>query len=207
VYFIFSKSFLKIADIDFPIFSIVGIGFVANLAILVVLTLVSRIEKLRVVILKTCAFILSIFNRKLNKDEFIQKKTERLSLFKEQTSAIISRFYLFCFPSLAYALYMFLSCLAPYVSYLCVSGAHFLFSDCFMFYIASLALTYLINLIPVPGGCVVAEFVFSVVFAPIMGIYLSQTLLLWRFCTYYLPTTINLGTFIFSSIKSSKKSV
>ncbi len=205
VVFVFSKSKLSVINMDFPLFCVVGIGFVANLSILVVLTIVSRIDKLRIAILRAVACVVSIFNRKLNKEEFMQKKTERLNLFKEQTSAIFSKFYLFIFPSLAYVLYMFLSCLAPYVSYLCVSGAGFSFNDCIRFYTCALALTYLVNVIPIPGGCVVAEFVFSVVFAPITGVYLSRTLLLWRFCTYYIPTTINLGIFVVSSIKSTKR--
>ncbi|MBE5731991.1 MAG: hypothetical protein E7353_03050 [Clostridiales bacterium] len=203
--FIFSKAKLNIADMTLPTFTVVGIGFVSNVSIFILLTLISRIDKLRTVILRLLAFIASIFNRKLNKEEFMQKKTERLNLFKEQTSAIFSKFYLFIFPSLAYVLYMFLSCLAPYVSYLCVSGTGFSFNDCIRFYTCALALTYLVNVIPIPGGCVVAEFVFSVVFAPITGVYLSRTLLLWRFCTYYIPTTINLGIFVVSSIKSTKR--
>ncbi len=207
IFLAFSNAKIVINNKYFPAFWIVGVGFGANLSILVALALISRVEKLRIVLLQSLAFLIKIFNRKLNKSEFIQKKTERLVLFKEQTSEIFSRFYLYFIPSILYVTYMFVSCLAPYVSYLCVSGAIFSVAECFKFYILSLAITYLVNIIPLPGGCVVAEFVFSIVFAPITEQFLSQTLLLWRFSTYYIPTIINLAVFIFYSVKSVKQRV
>lgn len=192
---------LYISNLQIPLSVVVGVGFLTNLFVFVSLTLISRIEKLRVGVLAISATLIKIFNRKLDKKEFIQKKTERLQLFKEQTSVVFSEFYKYLFPAISYALYMFVSCLAPYVSYLCVSGATFSLKTCFDFYLRSLATLYLTNVIPVPGGCVVAEFVFSLVFASVAGDFLAQTLLLWRFSTYYIPTIINLLTFTIVSLK------
>jgi uncharacterized membrane protein YbhN (UPF0104 family) len=207
VYLFITGGLLTVENLAVPLYIIVGIGFVANFSVFIFLTLISRIEKMRTAVLFIFASLVKIFKRKLDKVEFIQKKTERLRLFKEQTSAVFSKFYLFLFPAIAYVLYMFVSCLAPYVSYLCVSGAGFSIRTCFSFYLRTLATLYLTNVIPLPGGCVVSEFVFSCVFASVTGDFLAQTLLLWRLSTYYIPTIINLTSFIIYSIKHAKQSV
>lgn len=197
---VFGQS-LYIGEWIVPAYTVVAVGFSANVIICIVLTLVSRFEKLRTLVLTILASIIKIFRKRFDKELFIRQKTDRLQLFKQQTSAVFSDFRLFLFPSIAYAVYMVTSCLAPYVSYLSVTGVAFSLKDCFNFYLLALAVVYLTNVIPVPGGCVVAEFSFSIIFKAVLGKHLAQTLLLWRFCTYYIPTVINLVVFAITSLK------
>ncbi len=205
VYLLFINKTLVIGDLKIPAFAVVGVGFITNFAILVILMILSRVDKLRITVLGVIACIIKIFLRGFNKAEFVQKKTERLALFKEQTSVVFSDFKLFIIPAVLYSIYMFMSCLSPYVSYLLVSGAHFSIKDCFDFYLLSLSMIYLTNVIPVPGGCVVAEFVFAFMFKMIIGNFLAQTLLVWRLSTYYIPTILNLIVFSVNSIKICKR--
>ena len=207
VFFIVNKTTVFVMDVNVPVYLVVSIGFIANLLILVVLTLISRIEKLRTAILTLVACFIKLFSKKFDKAEFVQKKTERLRLFKEQTSAVFSNFKLFIFPAVLYAIYMFLTCLAPYVSYLCVTNTFFSLNDCLQFYVLTLASTYLTNVIPTPGGCAVAEFVFAVVFKLTLKDFLAPTLLLWRVSTYYIPTIINLIIFAFRILLRGRSNV
>lgn len=199
VYLIFHGGYITVGNVSVAEYIVVGIGLTANVFIFLLLTLLSRNEKLRIAVLSLLATITKLFKRNLDKAEFIKKKAERLQLFKEQTSAVFSDFKLFVVPAVAYSIYMFMSCLAPYVSYLLVSGAPFSLKACFKFYILTLGTIYLINIVPIPGGCVASEFVFSIIFAGILGKMLGRVLLLWRFSTYYVPTVLNFIILIFTS--------
>ena len=196
-----------IQGITFPLFLTTTIGFATNLFVFVFLLVLSKNQRLQKSTLLCGYYLLKVFKKGLKREEFISKKSQRLLLFNEQTKAIFSNIKSIILPSILYAFYMIISALSPYICYLTITQNTFNFISCINFYLLSLSAIYLTNIIPVPGGCVVAEYVFSVVFSSLLGDNLSQILLLWRVCTYYLPVIINFIIFLISSLKIKIKPI
>lgn len=196
-----------IQGITFPLFLTTTIGFATNLFVFVFLLVLSKNHRLQNTTLLCAYYLLKVFKRSLKKEDFISKKTQRLILFQEQTKAVFNNLKSIILPSILYAFYMIISSLSPYICYLTITQNSFNFYTCINFYLLSLSAIYLTNIIPVPGGCIVAEYIFSVVFASVLGEQLSQILLLWRVCTYYLPIIINFIIFIICSLKIKTKPI
>ena len=93
----------------------------------------------------------------------------------------------------------------PYITYVLISNVGFSFSDFFFYVMLFQAMSYVTNILPVPGGMIAVEFSFLTVFEPYMGQFVNISLLIYRFFTFILLIVYDFIIFLVFQIFLIKK--
>ena len=86
------------------------------------------------------------------KNAFITEQTLKYEIYREQIKLMPKKTARYILPFFLYIADMFLSASSVYAAYLFSAGTIFSVKEYFSFYIATLAATYITNIIPIPGG-------------------------------------------------------
>ena len=92
----------------------------------------------------------------------------------------------------------------PYIAYLLLTKNSFNLNDYFYCFLLFQAMSYVTNLIPVPGGMLAIEFSFITVFKPFMGDIVNMALLLFRLNTFIIIIIYDFIFFIVFEIIMNK---
>ncbi|MDY6366981.1 MAG: lysylphosphatidylglycerol synthase domain-containing protein, partial [Clostridia bacterium] len=157
-------------------------------------------------VLKITAKAIGKFKKSFDKQKFIDEKSLKLQLFKEQIKIIGKKFYYYLIPSSIYAIYMVFSGSAPYLCYLLISGAAFNIHELLTFYVLYLSSAYITNIVPVPGGAGASEVVFKMIFESVIAsATIGSVLVLWRASTFYFAVIIEIAWYLaFTVVKTVK---
>ena len=165
---------------------VVSLGLIFHIAVFICIVVLAFNRKIQEFSLKLWANFLVKIKRLQTTEDYINEKTQRLNLYKEQITIIGKNFYKYLLPSFTYVIFMLTSCSVQYLSYLLVSGSTFSVATFFTFYTFYLASGYITNIIPVPGGLGTSELLFPLVFASLIpDSQIGAVLVLWRLSTYY----------------------
>ena len=204
VYGMVSKNVVQIGDYQIPLFVFSLIGMALNIFYLAALMLLLYLKRLQEFVIKLEMNILIKLKKIKDKDLWLEQKEIKLKIYKDTADNYWKKFYK-NLPSIAlYFGFMMLINGFPYFSYLVLSKESFSIGNylyCFMLF---QAMSYVTNLIPVPGGMIAIEFSFLTVFKPFMGDIANMALLLYRFCTFILVLIYDFIFFIVFEIIMNK---
>ena len=181
----FSKTVITVNSYEVSLYLVVGVGLFFHIGSLFLVMALAFIKPFQSFCINFVAR-LRFRNRELEREEFSKNQILKYSIYKEQIKLMLKDF-----------LHMYIFSSAIYVSYLLTSSSPFDFSSFISFYLLTLAISYISNVIPIPGGNGSSEALFVVVFPILISSQslLGSTLLLWRLSTYYLPVVF--GLFVF----------
>ena len=205
IYAIVANATVTIGDYTIPLFIFSLIGMVLNILYVVVLMLVLYFRRFQDLI---CCIELKIFLKlKIVKDEvkWLNDKQMKLNIYKETADKFWQQFYKNIPSFLIYYLFMFLLNGFPYITYVLISNVGFSFSDFFFYVMLFQAMSYVTNILPVPGGMIAVEFSFLTVFEPYMGQFVNISLLIYRFFTFILLIVYDFIIFLVFQIFLIKK--
>ncbi len=176
---------------------VVSLGLIFHVVVFAAIIILAFSPKIQKWALRIWARLLIKLKKIENKDFYIEEKTQKLAIFRQQISIVGKNFCVYIAPIVLYALFMFVSGSVQYFSYLIISKKAFSVSSLFVFYTLNLASAYITNVIPVPGGVGTAEVLFSLVFISVISdSIIGSVLILWRVGTYYTCMLIELVLFV-----------
>lgn len=192
----FSKTVITVNSYEVSLYLVVGVGLFFHIGSLLLVMALAFIKSFQSFCINFVAR-LRFRKRELEREEFTKNQILKYSIYKEQIKLMLKDFLRYILPCFLYVLYMYIFSSAIYVSYLLTSSSPFDLSSFISFYLLTLAISYISNVIPIPGGNGSSEALFVVVFPILISSQslLGSTLLLWRLSTYYLPVVF--GLFVF----------
>jgi uncharacterized protein (TIRG00374 family) len=178
------------------------IGLVFNIGTMTLVLLMSFNKKFHSLIIRLCAWFLFKFKKITSKEEYAESQREKMLIYKNQILYFVKHFYKFLPSILMYFVFLLLICGTPYVIYLFLTNSTFNISDYLFFFSLNQTMSYITNVIPVPGGTGVAEITFLTIFGLVYPENLIGTgMVIWRVFTYYMPTLIAFLVFVIFMVK------
>ena len=182
-----NKRSVNLEGVNVGLHLVVGVGALFHVGSIVLSMLLAFVKPFQ----KFCINLVASIRFRKNeekREEFIGEQVVKYQVYKEQVILLLKEFYKYILPMLTYALYLYLITSFIYLSYLLLSKEIFSFDGFIKFYLLSLCLTYISNVIPIPGGNGSSEGLFVLLFPLLIGEnLLVGTLMLWRISCYYLP--------------------
>ncbi len=201
-----NKTAIIVGDTTIYLWLAALAGFVFNIGSLLLVVLLAYCSPFHNFAIKTCSKILYKLKKIDSREDYENEHKQKIQTYKAQIDYVFKHLYKFILPILSFFLFLIFISSIPYVIYLFFSGAGFNINDFLLFFSLNQAMTYITNVIPVPGGTGVAEFSFLTIFA---GVFTESTIgsamIIWRVCTYYLPILISFLIFIGVMIKNRTK--
>lgn len=204
IYSIISGYTVVIGDYQLPLYVFSLIGFGLNIFYLTALMLLLYFKRFQEFIINLEVKILIKFKKVNDKELWLNNKKLKLNIYKETADNYWKKFYKNIPSMIIYIIFMLLINGFPYISYLVLSKETFNINDYLYCFLLFQSMSYVTNLIPVPGGMVAIEFSFLTVFKPFMGELVNMALLLYRFCTFILVLIYDFIFFIIFEIIMNK---
>ncbi len=200
------KTTIVVQETTIHIWIFALIGFLFNLGTLILVLLMTYIKKFHSAVVKCLSFFLFKFKKISSREEYESEHTIKMQIYKEQINFVLKHLHKFILTFLSFFVYIILYYTLPYIIYLFMTKATFSLSDLVFFFALSQAMTYITNVIPVPGGTGVAEFSFLVIFGLVFAENMvGAAMIVWRVSTFYIPILISFIIFIATMIKYKKK--
>lgn len=169
-------------------------GLLFNLGALLLVILMAYVKPFHRFIVKTCSFFMLKFKKIESREEYEAEHTKKMEIYRKQIDYTFKHLYKFILPILSFFLYLAFFCSVPYIIYMFFTGSTFSLADYVFFFSMNQAMTYITNVIPVPGGTGVAEFSFLAIFGTAFSeSMIGSAMIVWRLLTYYIPV---IATFI-----------
>lgn len=184
IYGIINKIYIDVGRFNLPLFIFPIFGIVTNIFYLVVLFTLLYNQKFQNFVCNLEAKVLFKMKKITDKEAFLEEKRIKMMVYKKTADSFFHKYYKNLPSVIAYIIFMLFINGIPYITYLAVSGNHFVLKDYIYCFMLCQAMSYVTNLIPVPGGMAAVEFSFLTVFEPFMGSLVNISLLLYRFFTY-----------------------
>jgi len=182
------NNFFNIYKIDNFLLIFLIIGFLANVFTVSLLFVISNAKKLDKIIVNFIINIVNVF-KKINKQETKEKIYESLEKFNENSKILLKNKFRFIRLILTNSAALVCLYLVPLT--LTFSLNNFYAFDAITSIVLVTFTSIMSSFIPLPGGIVGQEYVFTVLFsAYLIDPFLGTLMILWRFITYYLPLTI-----------------
>ena len=181
---------VKVNGAIIPLSIVVACGLGVNVLSLILFLMLAFVKPFQRLVIKILSKI------RFHKDEekrnkFIEEQTLKYEIYRIQTVKMLKSFYKYIIPVVLYAVYLIASSSFIYISYVLTSGAQFSIDMFFVFFLLTLGLTYIANVIPIPGGAITSEALFTILFSKYIASSISnQVILLWRISSFYIPTVI-----------------
>lgn len=138
-------------------------------------------------------------------EKFEQEKLLKMEVYRKCFYRYTHEFYRYIIPMLFYCIFILCWLGLPYVIYLTLSKSSFDFKTFALFFSLCQGMSYVSNIIPVPGGTGVAEFSFLQIFASVMGNFVSSAMFIWRILTYFAFIIVNFIYLVVFIIINSRK--
>lgn len=205
IYSIIQKAFITIGDMDFPLWVFSFIGIITNIFYFVILMFLLYNKKFQDFIVHIELKVLIKLKKIEDKDNWLAKKNLKMRVYKETATSFWREWYKNLSSIFVYGLFILAINGVPYVVYLALSNRTFILKDYMYCFMLHQAMSYVTNIIPVPGGMAAIEFSFLTVYEEFMGSYVNMAVLLYRFFTYILLILFDFSVFIILQIYSKVK--
>lgn len=203
-----NNTIITVLNITIHLKYIALIGFIFNIFAISLVLAMSYSKKFHSLIINICSWFLIKFKKITSKEEYKNEQMQKMSVYKQQIGFFLKHFHKFL-PSIAiYFIYMFLLWGIPYVIYLFLTGSTFNLNDYLFFFSLNQTMSYISNIIPIPGGTGVAEFTFLTLYSVVFPENLiGAGMIIWRIFSYYLPFIIAFIIFIIFMCRKRKSNV
>lgn len=183
------------------------IGLIANVGYALGFLLLCYVKWFSRLIIKFMAFLLYKFKKISSRDAYITEENAKMNQTRAYLTTMFKNFYTIIPQVLVY--FIFVMCLYsfPYVIYLLLTNNAFNIKDLILFFTLAQGMSYATNIIPVPGNALVSEYIYLLFFTSFYpnDEIIGLSVILWRFCTYYLLMIIDFIYFFIYMVKTSKK--
>lgn len=182
--------------LDLKNVALIGVGYNSILMIgYFILALSPQIHNL---IIRVWAWILFKFKKDINKEEYIKNKEERMKLIREGIREYFKDIKQFVKLFSLYVIKASFYSALPYIVFLLLSGQSFQIETWVYAIILRELITYIINIIPIPGGSGAAEVIFIATFSLIFfpNDLLNSTMLIWRLFSYFINILVGFIVFL-----------
>lgn len=198
IIFSVNNQIIEIGGLDLSLLTVSLIGLVYNIALMAGYFILILSPWLHDIVIKLIAFLLFKTKKISDKEQYINDKMHKMKLVREQFKMFfknIKKFGLLCF---LYVIRIPIYSSLPYVAYLLLSKSSFSFDIWLFSIILSNLISYITNIIPIPGASGTAEIVFLAVFGSIFNEnLLTSTMLVWRMFSYFIHIIVGFIVFIF----------
>lgn len=200
------KKTLPVGDVNVGLWLITLVGLSFHVGALAAFLLLAFVKPLQKFFIHSAAKITCRKKSDEEKNDFIAGQTLKYEIYREQIQLMLKSPANYILPLVLYVADMFLAASSIYAAYVFISGAAFFPSEFFSFYIATLAATYVTNVVPIPGGSGSSEAAFLLVFSQTLGESLAGTVLLvWRLGNFYLPVISEAAFFAIVTTINNKR--
>lgn len=188
------NRFFNICELNGFLYTFLIIGFLVNLVIVLILFIISNVKKIDKIIINVFINIVS-FLKKIDKEHLKNKIYGSIEQFNKNSKVLLK-------DKVKFLKLIFINSMALICFYLVPLTLAFSLGIYNSFdaitSIIIISFTSIISaFVPLPGGTVGQEFIFTTLFGTyIVNPLLSTLMILWRFITYYLPLII--GAIIFN---------
>jgi uncharacterized protein (TIRG00374 family) len=164
--------------------------------------------KLHFLIIKIISWILFKTKKIENRKEYEEEQLIRMSIIRKEISEYFKNLKHFFQILIIYIFKNLLFGSLPYIIYLLVSNDVFQLDAWFYTIIIGSLISYITNIVPIPGASGTAEVVFVAAFSLIYpNVLLNSIMLVWRFFSYFLNILVGFVTFIFVCAKKKSKRI
>ena len=198
---------VNIMKIDVNLNLVVGVGALFHIGSLILAFLLAFVKPFQ----KLCINLVAKIRYRKNaqqREVFINDQTLKYLVYREQVQSILKKPYIYLISIITYIAYMYLSGSFSYLAYMLTTGQCFVLNEFIKFYLFTICITYISNVIPIPGGNGSSEALFLLVFSSvIVESEIGATLLLWRIISYYLPVMFGALYFVCFAIIKGKRTI
>ncbi len=194
------NSFLHIFPNNRFLGYLVAVGFIANLAVIILLFVISFTKKLNRILVDFVIKILNKIRIVKDKERTIQKFNQYLIDFNEGAKILVKDKKNFCFMIFCNFVALLLFYLIPLVLLYGIGDMESM--NVYECVIASAYIMMIGSFVPIPGGTGGLEYAFVTFYSTfITGPILNAIMLLWRFITYYFGMIVGAITLNFKRKK------
>lgn len=173
------------------------VGFLFNLGAMILVILLAYCKPFHEFIIKIVSFILFKLKKIESRDAYEIEHAYKMQIYKEKIDYVFKHLYKFLLSIVSFLMFLLFISSIPYVIYLFFTNSTFNLSDFLFFFSLNQAMTYITNIIPVPGGTGVAEFSFIAIFGTVFAeSTIGAAMVIWRVMTYYIPVILTFVLFI-----------
>jgi len=204
IMFSVNNKFISIGEMDLSLLSVSLVGFIYNIVLIVGYFILILSPTLHKLVIKIIAWILSKLGKMDDKKIFVDEKIYKMSLIRGQIKGFFKDIKQFVLLSLLYIFKILFFSGLPYIGYLLLTNAVFSLDTFMLSIILCNLISYITNIIPIPGASGAAEVAFMGVFAIVFpSSVLTSVMLVWRMFSYFI--NIIVGFIVFIIILNYKK--
>ena len=188
------------------LFYVVGVGFLFHLFIFFSILILSFNIKLQKKFINLLAKVMNKFKKDFNKEEYIISLENKFLRYRGSIKDLFKNIKYYLIVIVFYIAHKVTLAILEYIAYLAFTLNPFDFNELIIFYILNLAMVYIANVVPLPGGFGTTEVLFVLVFASVIdSSIIGSILLVYRMGTYYIPVILEAILFIIISSKYNKR--
>lgn len=204
IVFSINNQIIEIGSIELSLLTVSFIGLGYNIILIGGYFVLVLSPWLHSSLIKILAYILFKAKRINNKEEYINEKTSKMELIRKELKRFFKNLKEFIILSFMYLIKMMIYSSLPYVAYLLISKESFNLNMWLFSIVLCNLVSYITNIIPIPGASGTAEVAFVGVFQVIFnGGMLTSVMLVWRMFSYFI--NIIVGFIVFIIILNHKK--
>lgn len=204
IVFSINNIFVYVGDSELSLLTVSIIGLIYNIVLMAGYFILVFFPPLHNLIIKAFAYILYKLKKIDNKAQYVKEKMARMKITREQIKLFFKDVKSFVYLTVVYVFKIAFFSGLPYIAYLFLTKDSFNLGE----YLFSLLLTnlisYITNIIPIPGASGAAEVAFMGVFSVLFHSgTLASVMFVWRTFSYFI--NIIVGFFVFVIIINYKK--
>lgn len=187
---------------EIPMYLVGLIGIALSFIASGVFIIMAFFPPVRKIIVRFLAWINYKMKKIQTKEEYIEAQDEKMKMVREQIIMMFTHFWEIIPSILVYVVNIVLSNCLPYFIFIIIGQEWFDFGKMCYFFALYQCISYISNIVPVPGNSGSAEGMFKALFASVIpnaGV-LNCTLLLWRLLSYYAVLIFEAVYFISSTV-------
>lgn len=198
------KMIVDIGNVSLNLNVVAIVGLVYNIILMIGYFVLVLSPKLHNWILKILTLFLYKLKKINDKDVYFEEQKEKMKMIRENIKDFLKHYRSFILITAIYLFKVLFSSSLPYVIYLLLTGETFNFSLLAYSIIFSNLISYITNIMPIPGASGAAEVSFVAVFVLIFSnSVLASVMLVWRVFNYFI--NIIVGFIVFVVLLNVKK--
>lgn len=195
---------ITIGDTELNLFFVALIGIVYNVVLMLGYFIIVLSPALHNLVLKVLAWFLYKIKKINDKEVYLNEQIYKMNLIRKQIKLFFKDIKQFIILTLIYIFKIVFFSGLPYIAYLLLSNDSFDINMWLFSIILCNLISYITNIIPIPGASGAAEIAFVGVYSLIFpSSLLTSTMLVWRMFSYFI--NIIVGFIVFVIILNFKK--
>ena len=193
-----NNQFIEIGGLELSLLTVSLIGLVYNIVLMAGYFVLILSPWLHHIVIKVIAYLLFETKQIKDKDQYVNDKTYKMKLIRDQLKMFFKNIKQFVLLCLLYVIRISIYSSLPYISYLLLSKTSFSVEIWLFSIVLCNLISYITNIIPIPGASGTAEIVFLAVFGVVFNeSVLTSTMLVWRIFSYFIHIIVGFIVFMF----------